>query len=425
MLISLSHAGSILESSGNEFFLGFSTNYQATYAGDLQFFVNTPEPATVSFTVTATGFSFTGTATNHSTTIVTMPRSLEVDTTSERNKGIHVRAEGDRKIVIYGISQKVATTDAFLALPCSNLAVDTYEYYGITYPAVIPNLNGNILLVGCEDQTQVTTPSTTFTLNRLETYLIDAPDTTGLRVTTNKPISFFSNQRCNNVPRGSSACDTLIEQVPPTLTWGRAFFAASLGGRSSGELFRVLTAHDSTTLRVKCSASSDLVYTLARAGDVQEFQIAINNYCSIEASAPVVVMQFSLGNSFDGIGDPFMMMIPPVEQYSNNYILNVLSTFPTNFITIYVAIEFYQPTSILVDNVAQTSAAWTAIRCVDNSLCGYAVVLNMPPGEHSLRHTDANARVGVSAYGFDSYFNSYGYPGGLKLTPIQCKLQAI
>lgn len=312
------------------------------------------------------------------------------------------------------------TTDAFLALPCNNLAVDNYEYFGVSYPFVTrPNYQGNILLVGCEDGTLVTTPTTTFTLNRLETYLIENYDTTGLKVTSTKPLSFFSNQECTNVPESSFACDFLTEQIPPTLTWGRTFFAASLHGRSSGELFRVVAAQDSTVVRVKCN-SSNHAYNLVSAGNWQEFQIDSSSFCSIESSAPVLLVQFALGNSLDGVGDPFMMMIPPVEQYSNNYVLNVLSSFSTNYISIYVAARYYQPDRIFVDNISQRTSSWSAVRCANNSICGYITRLSLTAGEHSLRHQDPEARVGVSAYGFNSY-NSYGYSGGLRLTPIQCK----
>jgi hypothetical protein len=353
--------------------------------------------------------------------VVTLPTSLEVGDSTQRNKGIYVKAEGERKIVVYGISYQQYTTDAFLALPCSNLAVDTYEYYAISYPfARLSQYPGNILLVGCEDQTQVTTSTSTFTLNRLETYLVSSYDISGMRVTSTKPISFFSNQRCADVPGTARACDFLTEQLPPTLTWGRNFFVASLLGRQSGEIFRVVASQSQTVVRTKCSNSPDRVYNLASAGNWVEFTIAINNFCSIESSSPVLLVQFGLGNSIDGVGDPFMMMIPPVEQYSNNYVLNVLSSFSTNYITIYVSVQYYQPERIFVDTNSQRNSAWSAVRCVNNSICGYITRLSLAAGEHSLHHQDPAARVGVSAYGFNS-FNSYGYSGGLKLTPIQCE----
>ena len=369
--------------------------------------------------MSASGYSYNGTATNHSTTVVNLPRFLEVTSNTQRNKGIRVKAEGDRKIVVYGMSYQQHSTDAFLALPCISLAIDSYEYYGVTYSS--PRWDGDILLVGCEDQTLVTTPTTTFTLNRQETYLISRSDITGYKVTATKPLSFFSNQRCTNIPSNSGACDHLTEQIPPTFTWGHEFFAASLQGRTSGELFRVVAAQDSTVVRVKCNTLRQTsVYNLASAGNWQEFRISSNSFCSIEANSPILVMQFGLGNSIDSVGDPLMMMIPPVEQYSNNYVLNVLSSFATNYITIYVAAKYYQSQDIVIDNTNQRNAVWTAVRCVNNSVCGYITRVSLAAGEHHLYHQNPEARVGVSAYGFNSY-NSYGYSGGLKLTPIQCE----
>lgn len=196
-----------MESSANEFFLGFTTNLWPNFAQSLQFFVSTPESSPVRFSVSAVGYSYSGTATNHSTTVVTLPVSLEVSDSSQRNKGIYVKAEGERKIVVYGMSYQRYTTDAFLALPCSNLAVDTYEYYGVSYPPRSGlNTMSNILLVACEDQTIVTIPSaSTVTLNRLQTYLISRSDTTGLRVTSTKPLSFFSNHQCTDIPQTARA----------------------------------------------------------------------------------------------------------------------------------------------------------------------------------------------------------------------------
>ena len=416
------YVGAILESAANEFLIGFSANLvEGNQVPSLQLFVTTPETNPVTFTVTANGFSFTGTTTSNSSTMVNLPSTLQILSNTERNKGIYVKAEGESKIVLYGLSYKTDSTDAFLALPCSNLAVEEYEYYAMTYPDRRSQLTSDILIVGCEDNTLVTTPSNTITLNRLETYLIQSSDSTGMRVTSTKPVSFFSNQECTDIPTNIRACDHLTEQIPPTSTWGRAFFAASLLGRNSGEIFRVIAAKDSTTVIVNCTTFSQVqVYNLSVAGNWQEFRISPLSFCNIESSSPILVTQFALGNDIDRIGDPFMMMIPPVEQYSNSYVLNVLPTFSTNYITIYVATVYYQPNRIFVDDTSQVGSIWTPVYCSNSLLCGYITRVSLTAGEHRLYHQDPNARVGVSAYGFNT-FNSYGYPGGLKLTPIQCK----
>ena len=405
-----------MESSANEFFVGFTTNPNPP---TLHLFVTTAESIPVRFVVTASGFSFTGMAMDSSTTVVDLPSTLQVASTSERSKGIHIKAEGERKIVVYGLMYHEFITDAYLALPCSNLAVDEYEYYSITYPS--PNWRSHVLLVGCEDNTVITTPSTTFILNRLETYLITSTDSTGMRITSTNPVSFFSNQECTNIPTNASACDHLTEQIPPASTWGNSFFAASLLGRNSGEIFRVLASGDSTTVIVNCTTFTQVqTYTLSTAGNWQEFMIRPLSFCNIESTAPVLLMQFGLGNSIDGVGDPFMSMIPPVEQYSNRYVLNVLPEFSTNYISIYVAAKYYQPDRIFVDSLSQEGTTWTAVYCSNDVLCGYIARVALTPGEHRLFHQDSNAKIGVSAYGFNP-FNSYGYPGGLELTPVQCK----
>ena len=154
-----------MDSSANEFFVGFSHSHVISRIR-LSLFVTTSENTPVSFVVTASGFNFRGIATNNSTTLVSLPNTLQVTSTAERNKGIYIKAEGERKIMVYGLSYRRTTTDAYLALPCSSLAVDEYEYYGMTYPD--PRFSSDILLVGCEDNTVITTPSTTFTLNKLD-----------------------------------------------------------------------------------------------------------------------------------------------------------------------------------------------------------------------------------------------------------------
>ena len=410
-----------MDSSANEFFLGFSRNLfqePSRRRPTLSLFVTTAELIRVRFVVTASGFSFSGMATNNSTTVVSLPNTLQVDSAAERNKGIHIKAEGERKIVVYGLLYYSLTADAYLALPCSSLAVDEYEYYGRTYPW----LTSDILLVGCEDNTVITTPSTTFTLNRLETYLISSADTTGMRVTSTNPVSFFSNEECTNIPAGISGCDHLTEQIPPTATWGSSFFAASLLGRTSGEIFRVLTSRDSTTVTVNCTTFNQVqTYTLSAAGNWQEFMIRPLSFCNIESTAPVLLVQFGLGNRIDMVGDPFMSMIPPVEQYSNSYVFNALPEFSTNYITIYVATKYYQPDQIFVDSISQEGTTWTAVYCSNGVLCGYISRVALTPGDHRLLHQDSNARIGVSAYGF-RFRNSYGYPGGLRVTRVQCKL---
>ena len=389
----------------------------------LQLFVTTPEPQPVNFVVSADGFIFSGAVTGNSSITVNIPQSFEVTSSDDREKGIRVKAEENKNLVVYGLSYQQFTSDAFLALPCSNLAVDEYEYYAVTYtPLSGFNYRSFILVVACEDNTVITTPDISFTLNRQQTYQIESSgDLTGTRVMASKPIALFGASECSNVPTDTTACDHLTEQIPPTATWGSRFLVASLLGRNSGERYRIISSQGAT-VTVKCSTSTTpTTYSLPSAGSWRELEVGPDSYCSIEASSPVFLAQFSVGTSVDNLlGDPFMMMIPPIEQYSNNYVFEILEEFANNFITIYVAPEHYQPQSILLDG--STLDEWVAVSCALNeTVCGYITRVSVSSGEHRLLHLDSSAQVGVSAYGFNS-FNSYGYPGGLRLIPVQCKL---
>ena len=397
----------------------------------LYLLVTTPESSPVRFTVNATGFSYSGIATQNSSTNVTLPSNLQVVNASESDKGIYVKAEGDRKIVVYGLSYKDRTTDAFLALPCNHLPINEYEYYAVAHysnPGFIQE--SAILIVACEDNTVISTaPSTFVTLNRLQTYLIrSSDDLIGKRMTTNKPIAFFSSHECANVPFGVGYCDYIYEQIPPTSTWGRVFMAASLLGRRSGEVFRIIAAQPPTNITVICTNLTEpLSYLLTATSNWQEFEILPDSFCIITSPTPILVVQFALGRTRDyaiGHGDPFMMLIPPVEQFNaKNFVFYSPPMFELNCITVYVEAEYFQPDRIFLDESNLNGSLWSQVDDCSTTpdICGYITRVNLTtPGDHQLYHLDQDSRLSVSVYGF-VYGHSYGYPGGMKLTPLQCK----
>ena len=51
------------------------------------------------------------------------------DTADSLYKGIHIKAEGNRRIVVFGQNEEVTSNDAYLALPIiSRPAGSSYEY---------------------------------------------------------------------------------------------------------------------------------------------------------------------------------------------------------------------------------------------------------------------------------------------------------
>ena len=392
-------------------------------------FITTEEPHPVSFTViTLHGFNYSGTVSHSLASVISLGHTYQVNSSNDRSKGIKVFA-GSKKIKVYGENYHRYSTDTFLALPCTRQNVDKYVYYGMTFQ--YNAFSSQLLIVGCEDNTTVTVASQTITLNMMETYLYErAQDLTGTRVVSNTPISLFSGHQCTFIPKNIGYCDHLTEQLPNTATWGTRFLTASLAGRNTYDMYRILASQPSTIVTVTCSTQlQSNIYNLSSAGDWETIEIpsSNNSYCAIESSKPLLVVQFALGREIDWSGDPFMMIIPAIEQYDNDYNIFMPHEFSRLFVTVFVTPEYYQPDMIYIDDVSQGGADWAAINCTDTTICGYATYAELPAGTHRLYHAGFRATIGVSAYGFN-VTNSYGYPGGLRLftpssMPIYCTAQ--
>ena len=422
--------------------------------GSPSIFVSTTESIPVYFSVHGSrGNLYSGTAYNNFFTRVTLPNSYTVSGITVRDKGVWIQAtDTSKRLIVYGVNVQQYTTDGFVALPCYDYLIDSYTYYAVSTHfsnRTYDRISSEVLLVGCEDNTVVTiTPtqviqipsdlvtglgtavtlapgqSYTVSLNRLQTFQFDnLLDLTGSKVTTNKPIAFFSGHECADIPVGVPACDHLAEQIPPTITWGRFFLSGSFKNRVSGERYRVI-AIENTTVTGHCNPaveglhSHSFVINLRGTGSFHEFQIGPNVFCSMQASRPVLLMQFASGaiHETPHYGDPFMMVIPPVEQYRNKYTLVTQSSFD-NFLTVTVTAEFFNTSNIILNGSSLTGSAWTPIYCSTVDVCAYGTRLSVRVGTSFVYHTNPAAKLGVVVYGF-SPSESYGYPAGMRLDRI-------
>ena len=227
-------------------------------------------------------------------------------------------------------------------------------------------------------------------------------ESTGTRIQSDKPIAVFSGNNCANVPTGVSYCDHIVEQLTPTSAWGRRFVTTPLASRQNGDTFRFLAATDGTTVRV----DGETVATLD-AGQYHE-QI-LTDASVIEATSPILVAQFANGSALSGNpGDPFMMLVPPYEQFLSSYTVAAPSEgFEQSYINITAP---GTGAGITLDGVAVPPTAFTAI-----GTSGYsAAAVPVDPGTHRLTGLQP---FGVAIYGFNAD-DSYGYTGGLSASSV-------
>lgn len=350
-------------------------------------------------------------------------------------------------VSVYALNQARTTSDAFLVLPTEALSTD---YMVMSYYAdPVGNDNqtpSQFAVVAMHDSTVVnfslTAPAyrnrapKTVVLDSGEVFLLQSDissnryDFTGSRIRSNKPIAVFSGHQRVTLPfegRESSvntneylvSRDCLIEQVPPVRTWGRNALITPYPQPPNlsplyKDKFRVLAAFDSTKIYI------DSVYlTMLQSGQFYEGDLDKAMY--LQSSRPTLVAQFKKtsnlrenGNS--NIGDPFMMLIPPSEQFLKNYRCINAQSYDVRENEIRPSIVYEQqyitiltPTvsipSVLLDSLPIPAAQFKPI---GNSTYSFTTQL-VRDGVHTV---EADSNTGILVFGYGEA-NSYGYIGGM------------
>lgn len=376
---------------------------------------------------------------------------------SEQIAEQYVRIEANDEVTVYALNQARFTSDAHLVLPVPALGRDhvvmSYFSDGSGLP-FINNLAGNdtpsqFAVVAVNDDTEVTiqptvptfpsqsTTTQTVRLQRGQSYLVQADtrvgngrgDLTGSRVRSTKPVAVFgSHQRALlPLPLKSflSSRDHLVEQIPPVETWGKSIFLVphaqpSFQTEFGSDIYRVLAAYDNTIVQL----NGQLLDTL-NAGEFYEASLTREGW--ITANEQVLVAQFKKTGTPSGlpgggvgsqVGDPFMMVIPTVEQYDKGYrFINAQvrdvgvagnQAFTEHYVTIVIHTNGVR--SLEFDGQPVPAGAF---RPIVNS--GYVFGnFRVSGGVHTARGDSA---FGIYVYGYGQA-NSYGYIGGGKLRVI-------
>jgi len=399
------------DSLGKDFWVAFTQNYNGTPA--LSLFISGPTATSGTVSVPGVGFSENFNVTPGAVTTVTVPATAQLtlgNSGDPENKGIHVTAVDE--VSVYGLNRIQYTTDAFLGLPTD---VMTTEYVVLSYQY---NQASEFAVVATEDGTDVTyTPTagttagvtagtaTTKTLNKGEVLPVSssAGDLSGSTVTSTKPVAVFGGQQCGNVPQGYAYCDYLVEQLPGTGTWGNTFLTVPLKSRENGDTFRFVAKEDNTAV----SINGAVVATLNKG---QVHQQIIDGQSTVSADKPILMAQYANGGTYDNkIGDPFMMLTTPTEQFLSDYTFTTPATgFDSNFVNV------VSPTDsvgdVKLDGTTVGAGAFTPIGSTGFS----GAQLDLTLGSHTVT---SSKPVGVYVYGFNDD-DSYGYPGGAAYAAI-------
>ncbi len=246
---------------------------------------------------------------------------------------------------------------------------------------------------------------------------------TGTKVTGSCYLSVITGHQCAFYPTDVQSCDGIMEQIPPTETWGFNFFLSPLAKRQSAG-YHFIAGADNTVVTRRCKCSEPDTFTLTSAGNFREVLVNVSTYCHVESNQPLLVAQYSLGHEYGGVNDifadPFVTLIAPVGQFNNKYnFVLVESVTPQDvvqpvvfdpYLNLVVTSECCQRNEILYDGQPlPSSVSFTDIACTGGEVCGCAAQFHpsVSTGAHTLVHTRESCGIGATLYAYQ-YKSSYG-----------------
>ena len=470
LTLSTSSANENFESYGDKFYLALFGNFQPQTSfvriGKVRLSVSPVTEEVSSFTVERQGKKTKYTA---PTEVEYKSEDVNLDSIKTRDQSIVIRSENGDALSVVAFAEEYSSSDTFRVMPCVRLPDVGYEYYAVSVPKarlefsalgidIIADVQGKsaIVIVTTEDNTDISITLTqditnvdandimsqigggdtlsagveyTFKLSQSKQtlYLASEDDLTGSRVVSSKPIAFISGHECGTVPFNIHYCDQLVEQLPPSAVWGKRFISAPIEGRFAVDVFRVVASRDNTILRSSCFQGNIIKLN---AGEFREFNISSSSHCYYESNEPLLMVQFSVASDLDNVlaGDPFMVVVPPVEQYRNSYNISTFvssdETNPgTNYINILIpASESGSPQDILFDGQSLSSSVqFVEIPCVfSEEVCAYAAQMNTTAVSHVLSTSDPRVVVNAIVYWL-AFRVGHGYFAGMTQDPIACK----
>ena len=383
-----------------------------------------------------------------------------------RDGAVVVKSVNNGSLSVVAYVEEFISSDAYKVLPSILLPVETYEYYAVSVPiARIPvydyddgtdndeafeeaqgnsaivivtsaketvlniTLTQNVIITAKDLLEQI--PGGEFTAgnsfivklpNQAQTlYIASENDLTGSRVTSNKPISLISGHECGNIPEGINYCDQLVEQIPPTATWGKTFILRTIAGRTAYDIIKVLASQDNTDVTVSCTNITIQTFNISK-GELKDVNVSSNNSCYFSSTRPVLLVQFSVASIIDGVfqGDPLMVIIPPIEQYRSSYSISILSpsrrfaSGQLNFINIMVPVGV-DPSGLRLNGTKLRDSTIAFLTC-GSKPCGNTVLVSVPEGQSTLTHTDPSATFGATVYWL-AFRTGCGYFAGMTQKP--------
>lgn len=357
---------------------------------------------------------------------INIPIELEIHSLkSNEKKGIIISS--DQQINVSAISKQLATSDAFLCYPINILdtsyIVASYKNKFFSVVGHPQNRYSAIIIASLEDSTSVEIIPTVpleglgndslqpvkIVLNKGETRQLIARitkeyDLTGSIINSNKKIVVYSTHQGAYIPaKGSTQTgntDVILKQTLPISRLGtNAIFSPIINARYNNRtLGRVISPFDNNILNI-----SDTTIILNK----QEFyEFEFDSTFIANTSKPSLFAEYCLSGINNDYLDPFLLLLPPKENYQNEYLflVPVFNSLTKNYINIIT--DSIGKNSLELDNISLKDTPCYKIQGTNKLF--FQLPIN--PGSHNIK---SDSLFGLIVYGFGEA-ESYGYIPGMK-----------
>lgn len=230
-------------------------------------------------------------------------------------------------------------------------------------------------------------------------------DLTGTVVVANRPVAVFAGNRCNKLQR-FGYCSHLIEQLPPTSDLDSKFIIPpSL--ETSGTRVRIVSPGKT---RVRFYLNTGKREKVMQPGTSHDAEFHGDHSVYIEADGPIMVLSFAIRMGRGGEGDPYMSIVPGLNQYLSQYYIMVPTGYTKNFLS--VILKAKAKSKLLIDGKRfSRESVISKIKVTARREDYVVLVLQVNPGGHRLETKDGS-RFGLMVHG-QSDGDNYGYAANI------------
>ena len=354
------------------------------------------------------------------TTTVTLPADINSTSTDRGIAGIFLRADGN--IFVWNSG----SCSSKLALPIQGLADEYYAMMwapagGVAQVTVVAMADDTSVtfVIGGAVGVSVTYKASRYTLgerfavklSRFESIVLESgQDLSGTKITSSVPVVASAGNTDTTIG-GGSLSNSLVSQMIPVKTWGRAFALAPIPGILTGYFVKILASTSGTVVRVHGHPDETL-----DAGKFVIVDIASNEPVWISSTAQILVIQYAKSEtSADDPGAPISLLVPSVSQFLGGYYFNVQRVSATAKRSVLIIAETSTRDGLLLQGAPLMSTIqWRDV--VGSSPAMSVTIFPVFDASYTLIH-QSGVIFGAYVYGADHDNCAYAFPAGMNLVP--------